>query len=59
MRLSLYLCFRRAGQPNQPVVLSQAGGPFSDKFNLSWTVDSFAPVLAYKIAYRKFLVRIK
>jgi hypothetical protein len=34
MRLSLYLCFWRAGQPNQPVVLSQAGGPFSDTFNL-------------------------
>jgi hypothetical protein len=41
------------------VVLSQAGSPFSDKFNLTWTVDSFSPLLAYKIAYRKYTVRTR
>jgi hypothetical protein len=53
----LYSTVLFAGQPNQPVVLSQAAGPFSDKFNLTWTVDSFSPILAYKIAYRKHMVR--
>ncbi|XP_023337137.1 lachesin isoform X2 [Eurytemora carolleeae] len=44
-----------SGEPNMAVVLSSSHGMFSDKFNLTWSVESFAPILGNRIMYRKFM----
>lgn len=42
-----------SGNPNQPGMRSEAQGMFSDRYNLSWVVDSYSPVTGYRIIYRK------
>jgi len=43
-----------SGEPNRPLILSSSQGLFSDKYNLSWSVESFAPIAGYKIIYSKY-----
>lgn len=42
-----------SGNPNQPEMKSEAQGMFSDRYNLSWVVDSYSPITGYRIIYRK------
>ena len=51
--LQLYL----SGRPNGPEISSDVESSYSDQFNLTWTVESFAEITAYRIIYRKYLVR--
>ena len=53
--LQLYL----SGRPNGPEISSDVESNYSDQFNLTWTVESFAEITAYRIIYRKYLVRTK
>lgn len=43
------------GKPNVAVVRSNALSAFKDRYNLTWTVQSAAPVLETRVAYRKLL----
>ena len=51
--LQLYL----SGRPNGPEISSDVESNYSDQFNLTWRVESFAEITAYRIIYRKYLVR--
>lgn len=41
------------GKPNVAVVRSKAVSVYRDRYNLTWTVQSAAPILETRIAYRK------
>jgi Immunoglobulin I-set domain len=43
---------RLAGEPRAPVIRSNALSQWKDKYNVSWTVDSFAPIEEYKLYYK-------
>lgn len=43
-----------SGKPNQPIMKSESQGMFSDRYNLSWSVDSYSTVTGFRIIYRKF-----
>jgi len=45
-----------SGKPNTPVVRSHEQGMFSDRYNLTWGVDSYSPVIGYRLIYRKSTV---
>ena len=51
--LQLYL----SGRPNGPEIWSEVESNYSDQFNLTWRVESYAEITAYRIIYRKHLVR--
>jgi len=46
-----------SGHPNEPIISSGSQGMFSDRFNLSWTVDSFSEITGYRIIYRKYILQ--
>ena len=48
-----------SGRPNGPEISSDVESNYSDQFNLTWTVESYAEITAYRIIYRKYLVRTK
>ena len=50
--LQLYL----SGRPNGPEISSEVESNYSDQFNLTWRVESYAEITAYRIIYRKHLV---
>ena len=47
-----------SGRPNGPEISSDVESSYSDQFNLTWTVESFAEITAYRIIYRKYLVSL-
>ena len=48
-----------SGRPNAPVISSEVESVYSDQFNLTWAVESHAEIRAYRIIYRKWMVRLK
>ena len=48
--------FYCSGQPNAPQIESDVESIYSDQFNLTWSVESFAEITSYRIIYRKYLV---
>ena len=50
------LCIYCSGQPNAPQIESDVESIYSDQFNLTWSVESFAEITSYRIIYRKYLV---
>ena len=45
-----------SGRPNRPEITSDIESLYSDQFNLTWTVESYSEITAYRIIYRKYLV---
>ena len=45
---------RLAGEPRAPLIRSSIQSQWRDKYNASWTVDSYAPIEEYKL-YHKLL----
>lgn len=43
---------RLSGEPRAPVIRSNAQSQWRDKYNISWTVDSYAPIEEYKLYYK-------
>ncbi|KAG5679680.1 hypothetical protein PVAND_009234 [Polypedilum vanderplanki] len=43
---------RLSGDPRAPVIRSNAQSQWRDKYNISWTVDSYAPIEEYKLYYK-------
>jgi Immunoglobulin I-set domain len=41
-----------SGLPRAPVFRSNAQSQWRDKYNISWTVDSYAPIEEYKLYYK-------
>lgn len=41
-----------SGLPRAPQFRSNAQSQWRDKYNISWTVDSFAPIEEYKLYYK-------
>jgi hypothetical protein len=41
-----------SGDPRAPVIRSNAQSQWRDKYNISWTVDSYAPIEEYKLYYK-------
>lgn len=44
------------GRPNVAVVRSKVAGVYRDRYNLTWTVQSAAPIQETRIAYRKVML---
>jgi len=42
-----------SGHPMEPIITSSSQGMFNDRFNLSWTVDTYSEITGYRIIYRK------
>lgn len=43
---------RLSGEPRAPTIRSNAQSQWRDKYNISWTVDSYAPIEEYKLYYK-------
>lgn len=47
-----------SGRPSRAIFLSESTGFSADSFNLTWKIDSYAPIEEYKLMFRKLYVSV-
>lgn len=46
----------QTGRPSRAIFLSESTGFSADSFNLTWKIESYAPIEEYKLMFRKLFV---
>ena len=46
-----------SGRPSSAILKSEPMGNSADSYNLTWKIDSYAPIEEYKLMFRKLFVR--
>lgn len=46
-----------SGRPSRAIFKSEPMGNSADSYNLTWKIDSYAPIEEYKLMFRKLFVR--
>lgn len=47
------------GRPSRAIFKSEPMGNSADSYNLTWKIDSYAPIEEYKLMFRKLFVSFK